>query len=178
MVAGQPQTRDVPACDIAKPDRAARRQNSRQRGAARVRCPKYAPHAGPRNVRNPNVVLLKNLQRAKVRESARESAPQRQPDAGPRFRSVRRMVRKIAHNATTVAPAAKSLQWNTRIEFPVRSYLFQDCTNSCGVIPNSTEILVRYPLCTIAARCRASHSQLAGGNPLRERRWTLHISRG
>jgi hypothetical protein len=45
-----------------------------------------------------------------------------------------------------------------RIEFPVRTYLFQDCTKSLGVILNSTEILVPYPLCTIAVLDREPHS--------------------
>ena len=45
------------------------------------------------------------------------------------------------------------------IEFPVLTYPFQDCTKSLDVIPNSTEILVPYPLCTIAALVREPHSR-------------------
>src|SRR5689334_5817037 len=111
-------------------------------------------------------------------ESARESATKSQTDGGLLICTVRRAVSKFVHNAKSLARTLASSQWNVRIGFPVPTYLFQDCTKSCRVIPNSTEILVPYPLCTIAALGRKPHSRSCRAAILRERRWTLHISRG
>src|SRR5262249_60795416 len=47
-----------------------------------------------------------------------------------------------------------SAQWNVSWGFPVRTYSHGTCRKSLVLIQNSTEILVPYPVCTIAGfRC-------------------------
>ena len=75
MIAGEAQARNAPAGDIAKTDGTGSGKNAGQRGSAGVRGSEDAAHAGACNVRNGNVILLEDLQHAKVRETARESAP-------------------------------------------------------------------------------------------------------
>jgi len=178
VVAGQTETGDAPARDIAKADGSAGGQNSCQWCSARVRRSKNAANAGSGYVGNTDMMLFENLEHAKMSKTARKSSAEGQPDTRLPRVHVRRIVRKIVHNIMNFVPTGGSAQWDVSIGFPVRTYLFQDCTETFAVIPNSTEILVPYPLCTIAARRRKPHSRLCRRQSLRERRWTLHISRG
>lgn len=160
MVAGQTETRNAPARDIAKANRSAGCENPRQWCSARVCRTKYAANAGASYVRNTDVVLFEDFKHAEMSESTRKSATESQADTGLTRVLVRRIVRKVVHNIEKCGPASGFAQWDVRIGFPVRPYLFQDCIKTHAVIPNSTEILVLYPLCTIAARSRKSHSRL------------------
>jgi hypothetical protein len=169
MVAGQTETGDAPARDVAKANRSAGGQNSRQWCSARVRRCKNAANAGSGYVGNTDVVLFENFEHAEMSESARKSSAESQADTGLTRVYVRRIVPKLVHDAKSLPQRSDEHQWNARWESPVRRYLFRDCTKTLAVIPNSTEILVPYPLCTIAARSRAPHSRLCRRQSLRER---------
>jgi hypothetical protein len=164
VVAGEAETRNGPAGDVPKTDGAARGQNARERSAAGVGRSKNAADAGSGNVRNGNVILLEDLYYAQVSESARESAAECQTDGRLALPKTRRALSRFAHDARSFAPRLASSQWDERIGLTVLAYLFENCTKSCGVIPNSTEILVPYPLCTIArARSQTAFSLVRGG---------------
>jgi hypothetical protein len=74
VIAGEPQSGDAPPGDVAETERAASRNDARERRPAGVGRAENAAHARASDVRNWNVILLENLQDAEMRESTRESA--------------------------------------------------------------------------------------------------------
>ena len=90
MIARQAEARNAPACDVAKFDVAASRQDFGEGSTASVGSSENAADACPGNVRDGNVVLLKDLQDAEMGEAAREAPAEGYADSRARFRSARR----------------------------------------------------------------------------------------
>src|ERR1041384_941055 len=107
MVAGEPQPRDAPPRDVAKPDGAAGGKDPGQRCAARVRRPENASHAGAGDVRNRNAMLLEDLEHSQVRETACKSAAERQADTRAGSSVPRRVVQKAVHAKSFPRPLAR-----------------------------------------------------------------------
>lgn len=80
MIAGEAETRDAPASNIAKFEVAAGGENFGQRRAAGVSRAQNAANAGPSNMRNGDVILLQDLQDPEVGEPAGESATECESD--------------------------------------------------------------------------------------------------
>lgn len=72
MIACQAKAGNAPTSDVAKFQVAASCQNLRQRRAARIGCTENAANARPSDVGDGDVILLKDLQHAKVRKSPRK----------------------------------------------------------------------------------------------------------
>jgi hypothetical protein len=72
VIAGETQTGNAPAADVAKTNLAARGNDASQRRTAGIRCAKNAAHAGPSDVRNWYVIFFKDLQDAEMGETTRK----------------------------------------------------------------------------------------------------------
>ena len=86
MVTGKAQPRDMPTGDIAKAQRPARFNDALERCAAGIGCAEDAAHAATGDVRDANVMLLKDSQDAKVRKSAGKAPAQGESNAWPHGR--------------------------------------------------------------------------------------------
>lgn len=86
MVAGQTETGDAPACDIAEAKSAARIDDASKGRAAGVGCAENAAHTGSRDVRNGNLVLLEDLQNAQMGKASRKSSTESESYPWPRGR--------------------------------------------------------------------------------------------
>ena len=84
MIGGQAKTRNVPACDVAKFKGAARGHDLRERRAAGVGGAENAAHTGAGNVRNSDLIILKTLPLAEMREAASESSTEGKGHTWPR----------------------------------------------------------------------------------------------
>jgi hypothetical protein len=158
MIASQAEARNAPAGDVAETDGAAGGDDSCQRRSAGVGGSEDAADAGARYVRYGDVILLEDLQHAKMRETASEPATQRQSDAWA-GRDLRFSELKPAfHHEASFAIATESGQWAARSEIPVLMYSLKFCPVTVALSANSTKIPVPYPRCTIGARGRRAHS--------------------
>src|SRR5260370_15700039 len=83
LIACQPEPRDAPAGDVPEAERSAGFYDAHKRRATSVSGAQDTAHAGSRDVRNGDAVLLQDLQNAKVRESARETSAKSEADACP-----------------------------------------------------------------------------------------------
>src|SRR5262245_6461390 len=98
MVAGQAETGDPPARDVAKANRSTGGQNSRQWCSARVRRSKNAANAGSSDVGNTDVMLFENFEHAEMSETTRKSSAESQADTGLACAYIPRIVPKVVHN--------------------------------------------------------------------------------
>ena len=78
VIAGEAQAGNTPAANVAKANGSAGGDDARKRGAAGIGRSENAADAGACDIRNRDVILLKDLENAKMRESARESAAESQ----------------------------------------------------------------------------------------------------
>src|ERR1700749_4405131 len=83
MVAGEAESGNAPAADVAKLQGPARSNDARQGSAAGVGCAKNAADARSRDARDRNAVLLENLKDAEVGKAARKSAAKSDADTWP-----------------------------------------------------------------------------------------------
>jgi hypothetical protein len=74
LIACQAESRDAPTGDVAESQRAASINDAGQRRAASVGGAQDAAHAGSCDVRDGDVILLEDLQDAKMGEPARETS--------------------------------------------------------------------------------------------------------
>ena len=74
LIASQAESRHAPPRNVTKTKSAAGLDDTRQRCAAGVGSSQDAAHAGPRDVRDGDLVLLEHLQDAKMREATRETS--------------------------------------------------------------------------------------------------------
>ena len=86
LVAGESKTRNAPASNVAKAQRAAGGNDATERRAAGVGGAENAAHACSCDVRDRDLMLLKNLQHSQVSKSPSETAAEGQADARPRGR--------------------------------------------------------------------------------------------
>src|ERR1700674_5971855 len=84
MIAGQAETRNVPASNVAKFKGGASGHDLRQRRATCVGGAENAADTGAGNMRNSDVIFFKNLQDAKMREAASKSSTKRKGHTWPR----------------------------------------------------------------------------------------------
>jgi hypothetical protein len=96
VIAGQAQTGNAPTRDIAKTQCAASSNDAREWRAAGVGRAEDAAYARSGNVRDGYLVLLEDLQNAKVREPARESSSKGQSNAWPSGRCCWTRVQGVA----------------------------------------------------------------------------------
>ena len=83
LIACQAESRDAPTGDVAEAERAASINDARKWRAAGVGGAQDAAHAGSRDVRDGDVILLEDLQDAQMGESARETSAEGEADACP-----------------------------------------------------------------------------------------------
>lgn len=83
VIAREAQPGNPPSSDITEADSAACGHDARKRRATGIRGTEYAANACAGDIGDRDVILLEDLQDAKVGETARKAAPQSQADACP-----------------------------------------------------------------------------------------------
>ena len=155
LIAGQAEARNAPTGDVPEAELAASLNNVRERCTTGVGSAQDAPHTGSCDVRDGNVVLFEDLQNTQVGEATRETSAKSKADAClPGHRGCT-FVQCFAHrmpvprHARRIAGSASLILWVARPERAVLLYWGGNLACFSAASLNSTNLLVRCPLCTI-----------------------------